>query len=80
MKDGKIQNVEITKHKEKQFYSALRDIPQQIVVKQSVKDVDATSRATITAEAIVAATAKALAGEDSSSEDATSDHEQKKDR
>ena len=63
---GKIQKVEITKHKEKQFYSALRDIPAQIVAKQSVKDVDATSRATITAEAIVSATAKALTGDESS--------------
>jgi uncharacterized protein with FMN-binding domain len=64
MKSGKIEGVEVTKHKEKQFYSALRDMPQQIIAKQSVKDVDATSRATITAEAIVAATAKALAGDD----------------
>ena len=64
--DGKIQAVEITKHKEKQYYSAIRDMPRQIVAKQSVKDVDATSRATITAEAIISATAKALAGDDAS--------------
>ena len=63
VKSGRIENVEITKHKEKQYYSALRDIPQQIISKQSLKDVDATSRATITAEAIVSATAKALVGE-----------------
>ena len=67
MKGGIIQKVEITKHKEKQFYSALRDIPQQIIAKQSIKDVDATSRATITAEAIVSATAKALAASGTSS-------------
>ena len=60
VKDGKITHVEITKHTEKQYYSALRDVPQQIIAKQSVKDVDATSRATITAEAIVSATARAL--------------------
>ena len=58
--DGRIEDVAITKHKEKQYYSALRDIPAQIIAKQSVKDVIATSRATITAEAIVSATAKAL--------------------
>ena len=63
MKGGVIEDVQITKHKEKQFYSALRDMPAQIIAKQSVKDVDATSRATITAEAIVSATAKALAGD-----------------
>jgi uncharacterized protein with FMN-binding domain len=60
VKAGRIEAVRIVQHKEKQFYSALRDIPQQIVAKQSVKNVDATSRATITAEAIVSATAKAL--------------------
>lgn len=60
VKSGRIENVEITKHKEKQYYSALRDIPEQIIAKQSLKDVDATSRATITAEAIVSAAAKAL--------------------
>jgi uncharacterized protein with FMN-binding domain len=60
VQDGRIQDVEVSDHQEKQFYSALRDMPQQIIAKQSVKDVDATSRATITAEAIVSATAKAL--------------------
>ena len=63
VKSGKIESVAVTKHKEKQYYSALRDIPQQIIAKQSLKDVDATSRATITAEAIVSATAKALVGD-----------------
>lgn len=61
--DGRIEDVAITKHKEKQYYSALRDMPAQIIAKQSVKDVVATSRATITAEAIVSATAKALVEE-----------------
>jgi uncharacterized protein with FMN-binding domain len=60
VRDGRIEQVQVTNHHEKQFYSALRDVPQQIVAKQSVKNIDATSRATITAEAIVSATAKAL--------------------
>ena len=59
--DGRIEAVEITRHKEKQYYSAMRDIPEQIIRKQSVKEIDATSRATITADAIVHASAKALA-------------------
>jgi uncharacterized protein with FMN-binding domain len=59
---GRIADVEISKHKEKQFYSALTDVPRQIIDKQTVKGVDATSRATITAEAIITATAKALSG------------------
>lgn len=57
----KIEDVKIMKHKEKQYYSALTDVPTQIIAKQSVKGVDATSRATITGEAIINATAKALA-------------------
>ena len=60
VKGGRVETVEITKHREKQYYSALRDVPQQIVAKQTVKDIDATSRATITAVAIINATAKAL--------------------
>ena len=58
---GRIEAVEVTKHKEKQYYSALRDVPQQIIAKQGVKGVDATSKATITAEAVINAAAKALA-------------------
>jgi uncharacterized protein with FMN-binding domain len=58
---GRIEKVEVVEHREKQFYSALTDTPQQIIAKQGVKGVDATSRATITAEAIINATAKALA-------------------
>lgn len=61
VKDGKIEDVRVTQHKEKQFYSAMRDVPTQIIAKQSVKNIDATSRATITADAIVHASAKALA-------------------
>lgn len=58
---GKIESVKVTKHREKQFYSAMTDTPDKIIAKQSVKGVDATSNATITSEAIINATAKALA-------------------
>lgn len=61
VKGGRIESADVTEHKEKQFYSALTDVPAQIVVKQGVKGVDATSGATITAEAIINAAAKALA-------------------
>ena len=60
IKNGRIEKLEITEHREKQYYSALRDVPSQILRKQSLKDVDATSRATITGVAIINATAKAL--------------------
>ena len=58
---GRIVSVKVTKHQEKQFYSSLTDTPARILAKQSVKGVEMTSGATITAEAIVNATAKALA-------------------
>jgi uncharacterized protein with FMN-binding domain len=58
---NRIESVEVTRHTEKQFYSALTDTTAQIIQKQSVKGVDATSRATVTSVAIVNATAKALA-------------------
>ncbi|MBK8040633.1 MAG: FMN-binding protein [Verrucomicrobiaceae bacterium] len=57
----KIEDVKITQHKEKQYYSSMRDVPDQIIAKKGVKGVDATSRATITSEAIINAVAKALA-------------------
>lgn len=58
---GRIESVEVTQHREKQYYSALTDTPRKIVERQSVAGIDATSSATITSEAIINATAKALA-------------------
>jgi uncharacterized protein with FMN-binding domain len=57
---GKIEDCKVTKHHEKQYYASITDTPAQIIRKQSVKGIDATSRATITSEAIITATAKAL--------------------
>lgn len=61
VRGGRIEKVEVTQHKEKQFYSAISDTTQQIVAKQNLKDIDTTSRATITSAAIINAAAKALA-------------------
>ncbi|MDZ4401856.1 FMN-binding protein [Prosthecobacter sp.] len=61
VKSKRIEFVKVTQHKEKQYYSSMRDVPEQIIAKQGVKGVDATSRATITGVAIINATAKALA-------------------
>jgi uncharacterized protein with FMN-binding domain len=58
---GRITDVTVTRHEERQFYAALTDTSQQIIKKQTVRGIDATSRATVTSEAIVNATAKALA-------------------
>lgn len=59
---GRIQSVVVTRHEEKQFYSAISDTTAQIVENQRLTGIDATTGATITSEAIVNATAKALAG------------------
>ena len=61
VKDHRIESVRVTQHREKQYYSAISDTPAKIIAKQGVKGVDATSSATITSEAIINATAKALA-------------------
>ena len=62
MAGGRIASVRVTEHKEKQFYSAIKDTTLQIVKEQGFSGIDATTGATITSEAIINATAKALAG------------------
>jgi uncharacterized protein with FMN-binding domain len=57
---GKIAGVKVTQHTEKQYYSSIKDTCAQILVKQGAKGVDATSGATITSEAILNATVKAI--------------------
>ena len=57
---GKIESLRVTKHREKQFYAALTDTPNKILQKQSVQGIDAATGATITSEAIISATARAL--------------------
>ena len=61
VKNGTMTSVKVVRHTEKQFYSALTDTPARLIKKQSVKGIDTTSRATITSNAIINATAKALA-------------------
>jgi len=59
---GRITSLRVTEHREKQFYAALTETPRQILAKQGVKGVDTVSGATMTSEAIINATAQALAG------------------
>ena len=56
---GRIESIDV-RHQDKQFYSSIADTPRQIIAKQSVRGIDTTTRATITSEAIINATAKAL--------------------
>jgi uncharacterized protein with FMN-binding domain len=58
---GRILSVKVTKYQEKQYYTALTDTPAEIVRLQGIKGVEAVSSATITSEAIMNATMKALA-------------------
>ncbi len=60
VRSGKISSVKVTQHREKQYYSSISDTTAKIISKNGVKGVDATSGATITSEAIINATAKAL--------------------
>lgn len=58
---GRIVDVHIARHTEKQFYSSLRDMPNKIIRAQDFRRVDATTGATVTADAIKSAVARALA-------------------
>jgi uncharacterized protein with FMN-binding domain len=57
---GRITDVRVTQHHEKQYYSSITETCAAIIKKQGVKGVDATSSATITSEAIINAAVKAL--------------------
>jgi len=60
VKGGRIESVKVPRHQEKQYYGSLIETPRRIIEKQSVKGIDTYSSATITSEAIINATAKAL--------------------
>jgi uncharacterized protein with FMN-binding domain len=60
VKNHRIESLAVGTHHEKQFYASFDDVPPQIIKKQSVKGIDTTTGATITSEAIINATAKAL--------------------
>jgi len=61
MAKGTITDVRVTEHHDKQYYAAMTETPALIMRKQSLRDIDATTGATVTSDAIVNATAKALA-------------------
>ena len=59
--DGRIQSLKVTALTDRQYYNAVEETFRRILARQSVKDVDAVSGATITSEAVIRASAKALA-------------------
>ena len=58
---GRMTSIRVTENRDKQYYSALTDTPLQLIKKQALRGVDATTGATITSQAIIDATARALA-------------------
>jgi len=61
VRQGRIQAVRVTKHTDKQYLGSLAEMPRQIVARQSLVGIDAVTGATVTSDAIVNATARALA-------------------
>ncbi len=62
VKGHRIEAIKVLQHQEKQFYSAFTDTVDQIIKSQGVRDIDATTGATWTSEAVINATARALSG------------------
>jgi uncharacterized protein with FMN-binding domain len=60
VKATKIAAVNIVSHHEKQFYGSLVETPRRIIEKQGLKGVDAFTSATMTSDAIITASARAL--------------------
>ena len=61
VKSAKITDLKVTQHTEHQCFASLTAVPDKIIEKQSVKGVDTYSSATVTSNAIINASAKALA-------------------
>jgi uncharacterized protein with FMN-binding domain len=61
VKSGRIESVKVTHLADRQYFHAVDETIRRILARQTVKGVDAISGATITAEAVIRASAKALA-------------------
>lgn len=60
VQDHRITTIEILEHHEKQYYSSLTDMPDKIIRAQDYRGIDATTGATVTADAIKTGVAIAL--------------------
>lgn len=60
IKGGKIIDVRVVSHREDWAFTAITEIPQRIMRKQGVKDVDTVSGATFSSEAIINGAARAI--------------------
>jgi uncharacterized protein with FMN-binding domain len=59
--NGRLNEIKITSLSDKQYYHAVDATIKKIIKQQSVKGIDAISGATVTSEAVIRATAKAMA-------------------
>ena len=59
--EGRLDEIKITSLSDKQYYHAVDATIKKIIKQQSVKGIDAISGATVTSEAVIRATAKAMA-------------------
>ncbi len=60
IKGGRIESVEVARHREDMPFTSITDVPGSIVAKQGLRGVDTITGATVTSEAIISAAAKAL--------------------
>ncbi len=60
VQNGRITSVRVTSHKDKQYFSSITDTTKQIIEKQGLRDIDATTGATVTSDGILNAAANAL--------------------
>ncbi|MSU20220.1 MAG: FMN-binding protein [Pedosphaera sp.] len=61
VKAGRIESLNVAHHSDRQYYHAIEETTRRILARQTVSGVDAISGATITSEAVIRASAKALA-------------------
>ena len=60
IKAGRLESVRVTRTEEDRPLTALTEVPEHIIDKQGLKGVDVTAAATVTSDAIINATGKAL--------------------
>ena len=61
VKDQRLETIKVVQNPDRQYYHAVEDTIERIITRQTVQGVDAISGATFTSEAVIRASAKALA-------------------
>jgi uncharacterized protein with FMN-binding domain len=61
VKAGRLESLRVVHHSDRQYYHAIEETIRRILARQTVNGIDAISGATVTSEAVIRASAKALA-------------------